>query len=132
MSKTRFDILASAAQTATAQGGGISVSGIKAMALCVDVTSVSGSVTVYAQSSSDGGTTWFDLLAESVIHLTSGVAGGTTGTWLRNVTPANLGTGNISKCLATYRAFGDYIRAAWVISGSGASSTFSVKGIGEN
>ena len=116
----------------TGQGGGIPVSGVKSLALCVDVTVVSGSLTVYMQGSSDGGTTWFDMLAESICNLTTGVASGTTGTWIRNLTPTNLGTGNVSKTMATYRIFSDYIRAAWVISGSGAASNFSVKGIGEN
>lgn len=134
MSKTRFDILASAAQTATGQGGGISVSGIKNLALFAEATSVSGSLsTIYLQGSSDGGTTWFDMLAETALNLTSGTAAGTSTTWVRNILiDVTLGTGNIRKVMATYRIFGDYVRAAWHISGSGASSTFYVKGIGEN
>lgn len=133
MSKTRFEILASAAQTATGQGGGISVSGIKALLLCVDVTSVSGSLSsVYLQGSSDGGTTWFDLLAATKCCLTSGSGTTTTGSNIRNVMSDALTTGNVQKIAATYAIFGDLVRAGWTISGSGPSCTFSVKGIGEN
>lgn len=132
MAKTRFDILASAAQTATGQGGGISVSGVKALFLAVDITSVSGSLTsIYLQGSSDGSTTWFDLLSDTFCILTSGAGGGTTGSFSRNLT-ANLTTGQIMKIAATYSKFGDYIRAAWTIAGSGPSVTMSFKAIGEN
>jgi hypothetical protein len=131
MSKTRFEILASAAQTATAQGGGVSVSGIKSMALCVDVTSVSGSLSsIYLQGSSDGGTTWFDLLCETYVYTTSGTVV-TSGTFRRDVVTA-ITTGVIVKAAATYRIFPDLVRAAFVIAGSGPTSTFSVKAIGEN
>jgi hypothetical protein len=131
MSKTRFELLASAAQTATAQGGGVSVSGIKSMALCVDVTNVSGSLSsIYLQGSSDGGTTWFDLLCETYVYTTSGTVV-TSGTFRRDVVTA-ITTGVVVKAAATYRIFPDYVRVAFVIAGSGPTSTFSVKGIGEN
>jgi len=133
MSKTRFELLASAAQSATGQGSGISVSGIKAMLVCVDVTSVSGSCTaIYMQSSSDGGTTWFDLLAATKCCLTSGSGTTTTGSTVRNIMSDALTTGNVQKIAATYNSFGDYVRAAFVISGSGPAVTFSVKAVGEN
>lgn len=133
MSKTRFDILASAAQTATGQGGGISVSGIKNLAIFADITSVSGSLTsLYLQGSSDGNTTWYDLLAEASVCLTSGATAGTSTTWQRNIGPINMTTGQVMKAMAIYKVFGDTVRAAWTISGSGPSITFSVKGIGEN
>lgn len=132
MSKTRFSILASAIQTATAQGGAISVGGIKNLWCAVDVTSVSGSLTaVYLQGSSDGGTSWFDLLAESYAYLTSSGTGGTSGTYSRNFV-YNLTTGTVQKAAAVYRAFPDNIRAAFVIAGSGPSCTFSLTGVGEN
>lgn len=131
MSKTRFDILASAAQTATAQSSAVSVAGIKNLALFVDVTTVSASVSaIYLQGSSDGGTSWYDLLAESYCQTTSGVTV-TSGTWSRNIAVA-LTTGDVRKIWADYKVFGDYIRAAWVLAGSGPSMTLSVKGIGEN
>lgn len=132
MSKTRFDILASAAQTATGQGGQISVSGIKALLLAVDITASTGTLTsVYLQSSSDGGTTWFDLLADTFCILTSGSGGGTTGSYSRNLT-ANVATGQLMKIAATYSKFGDLIRLAWTANGGGPSITMSAKAIGEN
>jgi hypothetical protein len=132
MSKTRFDILASAAQTATGQGGGISVSGIKQMALCVDLTASTGTLTsIYMQASSDGGTTWFDLLCDTFCVLTSASGGGTTGSYSRNLT-ANLATGQVMKILATYSKFGDLVRLAWTENGSNPSVTISAKAIGEN
>lgn len=133
MSSTRLELLASAAQTATGQGGGISVAGIRELALCVDITSVSGSLScIYLQTSSDGGTTWYDILTEAFVHLTTGTGGGTTGSWARNVGPVNMTTGQIAKAYARFAMFGDYIRAAWTISGSGPSCTFSVKAIGKS
>ena len=131
MSNTRFDIIASAAQTATAQGGGIAVANIKEMAICVDVTAVSGSLgAIYMQASSDGGTTWYDLLAKTFSNLTTGASSGTTGSAARNLV-SSLTTGAVIKAFAAYDTFGDLVRAAWVISGSGPSCTFSVKAIGK-
>jgi len=131
MSKTRFELQAAGAQTATGQGGGNAVAGIKSLALCVDVTNCSGSLSsVYLQGSSDGGTTWYDLLCETYVYTTSGTVV-TSGTFRRDVVTA-ITTGVIVKAAATYRIFPDYVRAAWVIAGSGPTSTFSVKGIGEN
>ena len=132
MSSTRLELLASAAQTATGQGGGQAVGNLRELALCVEVTSVSASLTaIYLQSSSDGGTTWFDVLCSDFCNLTSGASSGTTGSAARNIV-ANLNTGAVLKAYATYKGFGDYVRAAWVIAGSGPSCTFSVKGIGKN
>jgi hypothetical protein len=132
MSSTRLELLASAAQTASAQGGAIAVGNLRELALCVDVTSVSGSLTaVWLQASSDGGTTWYDLLAEAYANSTSSGTATTSGTWARNVI-ANQSTGAVLKSYALYKTFGDYVRAAWVIAGSGPSCTFSVKGVGKN
>ena len=135
MSSTRIELLAAAAQTATAQGSGIAVGNLKELALAVEVTNVSGSLTaIYLQASSDGGTTWFDLLCDSFCNLTSGASSGTTGSYARNVV-SSLTSGAVIKALASYgksTSFGDYVRAAFVIAGSGPSCTFSVKGIGKN
>lgn len=137
MSSVQFDILASAAQTATGQGGSIPVAGIKEMAVCVDVTSVSGSLSaIYLQTSSDGGTTWFDMLAAMKCVLTSGSGTTTTGGPQRNIMSDALTTGAVQKVWASFggpsASFGNFVRAAWVISGSGPSCTFSVKGVGKN
>ena len=134
MSKTRIAILASGTQSATAQSSGITVSGIKSLLLCVQATVVTGSLHgVWMQSSSDGGTTWFDLLADSYVNLTSGSVAGTSGTYSRNVTPAAMTTGQIIKAAAVYRVMGDYIRAAWVITAAANPTvTMQIDAIGEN
>lgn len=130
MSSTRIELLASAAQTATAQGSGIAVGNLKELAITVDVTVASGTLTPYLQSSNDGGTTWFDLMAESVCVVTSGVGPGTTGTNVRNIFAGSATT--VMKGYAKYSTFGDYVRAAWIISGAGATFTFGVKAVGKN
>lgn len=135
MSSTRQELLASAAQTATAQSSGLSVASLRELALCVEVTNVSGSLSaVYLQGSSDGGDTWYDLLCDAFCNLTSGASSGTTGSYARNVV-SSLTTGAVIKAIASYgknAAFGDFVRLAWVIAGSGPSCTFSAKVIGKN
>lgn len=135
MSSTRIELLAAAAQTATAQGSGIAVGNLKELGVCVEVTNVSGSLSaIYLQGSSDGGTTWFDLVCDAFCNLTSGASSGTTGSFARNLV-SSLTTGAVIKAFASYgknAGFGDYVRAAWVIAGSGPSCTFSMKGIGKN
>lgn len=141
MSKVRFDIQTSAAQTATGNGGGTSVSGIKALAVFADVSNASGTLTLFLQSSSDGGNTWFDLMHDGVLALAATAAEGThshpaissgSGTntgGARNIASSITATG---KFYAKYAgAIGDLVRPAWVISGGSPTFTFSVKAIGE-
>lgn len=142
MSKTRFEIQASAAQVATGNGGGIPVAGIKAMAVYADVTNASGTLTIFLQSSVDGGTTWFDLMHDGSLALAATAAEGThTHPAISSGSGTNTGGGrNIAssitatgKFYAKYAAaIGDMVRAAWVISGGSPTFTFSVKAIGEN
>src|SRR5258706_5836752 len=63
-----FTLIASAAQTATAQGGSVSVAGIKELIVFATCTASSSptALDLYLQSSSDGGTTWYDLTADVV------------------------------------------------------------------
>lgn len=121
----RFNILASAAQTATAQSGGVSVAGVTEMVVAVQCTVVSGTnpqLTVYLQTSRDGGSTWFDALHEGAVILTSGAGTVTTEpNQTRNIVQ---GVGATFSATARYRVFGDYVRLAWVISGS-ATPTFT-------
>lgn len=146
MSKTAFSILASAAQTATAQGGAISVAGIKALAVVVDVTASSGSLSVFLQSTMDG-TNWSDIpfdlcLQNAPTTVTEGrrlIAGvnttQSTGNNLGDAGCRNIIDGQVSgarRAFARYTIFGNSIRAAFAISGSGPTHTFSVLGIGEN
>lgn len=133
---TRFDIQTSAAQTATGNGGGIPVAGIKELLVFVTCTANTGTPTldVYLQSSSDGGTTWYDLDAEWVQQTTNPASATEIASVLNQRTIVNAFSASCATnplWVAKYAVFGDYIRAAWVMSGT-TSYTFSVKGIGKN
>jgi len=129
---TRFEILASATQTATAQGGAISVAGIKELtvyATCTASTTPT-QLDVYLQSSSDGGVTWYDLTAD-VTQTTNTAAAETAAVAnQRDVLQAVTTCATAVKAIAKYTVFGDQVRAAWVLSGT--NFTFSVKAIGKN
>lgn len=146
MSKTAFSLLASAAQTATAQGAAIPVSGIRALAVVVDVTASSGSISVFLQSSMDG-INWADIpydlcLQNAPTTVTEGrrmIAGvnttQSTGNNLGDAGCRNIIDGQVSgarRGFARYTVFGNSVRVAFAISGSGPTHTFSVLGIGEN
>jgi hypothetical protein len=130
---TRFELLASGAQTATAQGSAISVSGIREMIVYATCTasSVPTRLDVYLQSSSDGGTTWYDLYND--MAMTTAAAGNditSTSTMKRNVLDNVTTCASAVKAVGRYTVFGDLVRAAWVISGT--SFTISVKAVGKN
>lgn len=146
MSKTLFSIQDTGAQTATAQGGAVAVSGVKALAVCVDVTASSGSLSVFLQSTMDG-TNWVDIPFD--LSLNNAPTTHTEGT--RRIAGVNTtqSTGNnrgdggcrnmvealssaTIRTFARYTIFGTQVRGAWVISGSGATHTFSIKAVGEN
>lgn len=129
---TRFELLASGAQTATAQGSAISVSGIREMTVYVSCTTSTAPtrLDVYLQTSSDGGTTWYDLTAqETILTNAAGTDITSTSVTKRNILD-NQTCASAVKAIAKYTVFGDYVRAAWVISGT--SFTFGVKAIGKN
>jgi hypothetical protein len=130
---TRFEILASAAQVATANGSAISTSGIKEMVVYATCTASSAPtrLDVYLQSSSDGGTTWYDIPAEFVLLTTAtGTDVTSTSTMKRNILDNVTTCASAVKAVAVYRVFGDQVRAAWVISGT--SFTISVKAVGKS
>jgi hypothetical protein len=137
VSATRFDIRTSAAQTATGNGGAIPVAGITEMAVLIDCTTSSGTTPVldlYLQSSSDGGTTWYDLPFELSIATTNpaSAAAGVVQTDNRDILNGTTDCAtNDVRAIAKYSVFGDQVRAAWVISGTTPSFTFSVKAIGK-
>lgn len=128
----RFSVAASAAQTATGQGGGVAVAGITEMIITLDVTAVSGTtptLTFYMQASRDGGSTWFDLPHQGALVLISAdQQGSSSPAGNRNV--VSLATTTF-KALARYQVFGDYVRPAWVIGGTTPSFTFQVDAVGK-
>lgn len=127
----RLTLLTSAAQTATANGQGFSVPSLKELTVGVVCTAISGTptVTVYLQTSHDGGTTWSDMVADTVIQhqVTPSATSGTVTTNARNIGAFTTAT---AQATATYTKFGDMIRVAWHLSGS-TSLTFSVKAVGK-
>lgn len=141
MSSTRVAILASGTQSASAQSSGIAVGNLKELGISVSASVVTGSLhALWMQTSSDGGTTWYDMLAESVVNLTTGAASGTTGSWMRSIVPAGSGaaagaldTGKAILGYAMYRTFGDYVRAAWIITAAANGTvTLKIDGLGKN
>ena len=129
---TRFEVLASATQTATAQGGAISVAGLRELtvyATCTASTTPT-QLDVYLQSSSDGGVTWYDLTAD-VVQTTNTAAAETAAVAnQRDVLQAVTTCATAVKAFAKYTVFGDQVRAAWVLTGT--NFTFSVKAVGKN
>jgi len=130
---SKFELLASGAKTATAQGGAISVSGVREMLVFATCTASSTPtrLDVYLQSSSDGGTTWYDLPNE--MAMTTAAAGTditSTSTMKRNVLDNVTTCASAVNAVGRYTVFGDLVRVAWVISGT--SFTIGVKAIGKN
>lgn len=130
---TRVELLASAAQIATGNGGGIAVGNLKELTVYVDLTAISGTaplLDVWLQSSSDGGTNWYDMLYEAgSMDAAANAVPGSSSTWSRDVLS---GVSATSRATAIYKSFGDLVRVRWVISGTTPSFTFSVKSIGKS
>ena len=131
---TRFEIQASGAQTASSNSGGISVAGIREMVVYFDCTASSGTgetLDLFLQSSSDGGTTWFDLPFELAIQ-TDGDGTETAGL-INGRDFVNMAADEACEDgIAVYKVFGDQVRARWFIAGTTPSFTFSVKAVGKN
>jgi len=136
---TRLVLLASAGQTATANGAAFSVPSLTQCAVFVDVTTVTGTtptMQVWLQSSSDGATTWFDL--PYVARMTDNSGSATEGSGGAQPSAGAVGGRNIngttnitaaSKYAATYSIFSDYIRVRWFIGGTTPNFTFSVRAV---
>lgn len=132
-SSTPITLLASAAQTASANGASIDVSGIKELTVFVNVTAQSGTFTafrVYLESSDDQGVTWYELAADVV--LVNGAAAPGAGTANQRDLVNKTTTVSVEKYTGTYTKFGSKVRAIWVLTGTTPSVTFSVKAIGKN
>lgn len=128
MAKTAVELLALAAQSATAQGGAIAVSGITQLAVTASASVVSGTLTVFLQESCDGGKTWTDLPYEyGLVAAPSNHTAGTLSTQGRNILSAIVA---VASAGAHYEKFGNQVRVAWVISGAGATATFQVEAVG--
>lgn len=126
----RIDLHAKATISASGQGGAKAVAGVKELLVLVDVTDLvtTPTLTVYLQSSSDGGTTWFDvphrgakLLTATAAEPAAEIEGD------RNIVDA---TTAVAKWAARYTEFGDLVRLAFIFSGAG-SFDLAAKAIGK-
>jgi len=130
-----FDLQTSAAQTATGNGGGVAVAGINELLVFFSCTGSSGTgetLDVLLQTTSDGGTTWFDLPFE-LAQATDGDSAETAAvTNARDFIQlgADVACSGV-QAVAKYRNFGSQVRVKWFISGTTPSYTFSVKAIGK-
>ncbi len=146
MSVSQFEMQASGPQTATGQGGPQAVRDLRDLAVYVDVTGQSGTtpvLTVYMQSSSDGGLTWYDLPFDDELETAASAAegdhrspaiatdAGTNKGGARNIINSLAGASVPRRAVARYTKFGTVVRPAWVISGTTPSFTFSVRAIGK-
>jgi len=130
----RIELLASASTGASGNGGGIDVRNLKELLVFADCTASSGTgevLDLWLQTSSDGGTTWYDMIYERQLQVdadgteTAGIANG------RDI--VNMAADEACEDgIAVYTVFGDYVRVKYIIAGTGPSYTFSVKAIGKS
>jgi len=115
----RTTVEGSAAQTAGGTSAAVAVGSYREFLLLLNVTAVSGTgsptLTCFVDTSSDGGTTWFQIA--------SGAAITATGTQI-----IQLGAGTAATPAVL---FGDTVRLRWTITGTTPSFTFSAIGIGK-
>lgn len=112
----RSIILPAAAYTTTTNSSTIAAGGFAEIGFYVNVTAVAGttpSLTVSIQASSDGGTTWFNLV--------SGTA----------ITAAGTQKIDVGASTTNNTTFGDTVRAVAAITGTTPSFTMSITAIGK-
>jgi hypothetical protein len=138
MSSVNFELLASAAQTASMVGGIINTAGIKEMEIFVDLTAGSGTLSkfsVFLEGTSDDGTTWFELLYDTSVKNSSGAVPAdepTVTTNKRNIVGESAIVTVATKWTAQYTRFPDNVRVRVIITPTATpSETFSVKGVGK-
>lgn len=146
MSATQFDIYPSGNVNANGAGGAIPVGNITEILLAVtadNFTGTSPSLTAWLQSSVDGAVTWQDCPYElALTHTqatqhTEGIhyhpaAVGNTDTWSRG-RARNLfeqQTSTVS-AVARYHVFGNFVRLAWAITGTGPQCRLQAKAVGK-
>lgn len=144
MSVSKFELKALAATGSSGQGGGVSVSGIDELLVSVVVTATTGTtplLSVFLQSTDDGGTTWYDLpydlalITADTTHTegdhrspNAAAASGSAKIGARNILDNE---NTVRRAIAKYTNFGEQVRAAWVISGTSPSFTFEVNAQGK-
>lgn len=116
----RISLLQKVTVSATGQGNAKAVAGAKELLVFIDITDevTTPVLTVYLQSSSDGGSTWYDIPHRGAMIL-SAAAGepAIIAEGKRNIADA---AGDVGKHVARYTEFGDNVRLAHVFSGAGS------------
>jgi hypothetical protein len=125
-----FDLAAKATVSATGQGGSKAVAGVKELLVMVELSDevTTPVLTVYLQSSWDGGATWFDIHHQgSTLTAAAAAEPAAEPALSRNILDARADN---EKWSARYTEFGTHIRLAHVFSGAG-SFDLAAKAIGK-
>ena len=117
----RFELLQVTTISGSAQAAGKAVAGAKELLVFVELSApvTTPAITVYLQSSDDGGSTWYDIAHRGSKKTDSGatepVGGQPDGE--RNIMDAET---TAEKYVARYTEFGDKVRLAYIYSGAGS------------
>ncbi|HOC18440.1 MAG TPA: hypothetical protein PKK95_09240 [Vicinamibacterales bacterium] len=131
---TRFALLASQAQTASANSSAVQVATITQAVVGIDITAGSGTVSdfdLWLEVSDDGGTSWYPLAPDVVIVDSTRAA-----TWNVDADHAYIVDSKASttaeKYLAVFKQVpADYVRLRWTLTGTTPSLTFSADMVGK-
>jgi hypothetical protein len=121
---------ASGAQVAAGQGSLTEVGGYRFITVLVNVTAGSGTVNpfeVWIEGSVDNGTNWYQLACQNVMKA-GATAPGTAAASQRDIVN-EVAVVTSAKYVATCEVYVSQVRAAWNISGSTPSETFSVTAV---
>lgn len=103
-------------------------------AIGVDVTAVEGTspqLDLWLEGSTDGGTTWFELVADQVLKSSGVAAGNSPATNVRDIVDAKTTT-TPEKFLGLFKHLAcDVVRVHWAISGTSPGFTFAVDLVGK-
>jgi hypothetical protein len=125
-----FVLKASGAQIAAGQGSLVDLGGYRFITVLVNVTAGSGTVNpfeVWLEGTVDNGVNWYQLACQNVVKA-SATAPGTAAASQRDIVN-EVAVVTAAKYVATCELYVSQVRAAWNISGSTPSETFSVTAV---
>lgn len=146
MSASPFTLLDSGTINASGQAGAIPVGNITELALAVTADTFTGTtplLTVWMQSSMDGGLTWQDCPYDLALEHTNTTSNHTES---QHFSPDLSGSGTYGKerarnifeqknstvsAIAQYSVFGSLVRLAYALSGTGPSCRLQAKAVGK-
>lgn len=134
MAASRMEMLASAKQVASGNSAAFPVPTLTMAAIGVDVTAVEGTspqLDLWLEGSTDGGTTWFELVADQVLKSSGVAAANTVSANARDIVEAKTST-DAEKFIGVYKHLPvDTVRVHWTISGTSPGFTFAVDLVGK-